>query len=53
MPFASGGLIDTMARIVGQKVGDVFKQTVIIDNRPGATANLDAGLAARAAPDDD
>ncbi|MGA0024314.1 MAG: tripartite tricarboxylate transporter substrate binding protein [Burkholderiales bacterium] len=40
-----------MARTVAVKLTDSLGQQVIVDNRPGANANLAAGIAARAAPD--
>lgn len=50
-PFAPGGATDALARIVGQQLTERWKQTVIIDNRPGAGGNIGAELGARAAPD--
>lgn len=35
VPYASGGAIDTTARAVAQKMGDVLRQSIVIDNRPG------------------
>ena len=49
--YAPGGGTDTMARTVAVKLTDSLGQQVIVDNRPGANANLAAGIAARAAPD--
>ena len=49
--FAPGGINDLLARMVGQKLNDVWKQPVIIDNRPGAGGNLAAGLVAKSTPD--
>lgn len=49
--YAPGGGTDIMARTVAAKLSDSLGQQVIVDNRPGANANLAAGIAARAAPD--
>ncbi len=51
VPFAAGGAVDTLARIVSPKMGDVLHQPVIIDNRPGAGGNLGADVVAKSAPD--
>jgi tripartite-type tricarboxylate transporter receptor subunit TctC len=51
LPFPPGGGTDTLARIVGQKVSESVGQPLVMDNRPGAGANIGAELAARAAPD--
>ena len=51
VPFPPGGGTDTLARIVGQKLGETLGQQVIIDNRPGAGTNIGAEIAARSAPD--
>ncbi|HSC96763.1 MAG TPA: tripartite tricarboxylate transporter substrate binding protein [Burkholderiales bacterium] len=50
-PFAPGGATDVLARIVAQKLGERWGQSVIVDNRPGAGGNIGAELAARATPD--
>ena len=48
---STGGGVDFMARLYGQKVSDVLKQPVVVDNRPGATGTIGMQLVARAAPD--
>ena len=50
-PFSPGGATDRLARLVGQKLGEQWRQSVIVDNRPGAGGNIGAEVAARAAPD--
>lgn len=49
--FQPGGLNDIVARIIGQKLADVWGQPVIVDNRPGAGGNLGTELVAKSAPD--
>ena len=50
VPYAAGGAVDIVARTVGQPLGEALKQAVIVDNRPGASANIGMELAAKAAP---
>ncbi len=50
VPYTSGNT-DTTARIFGQKLGERLGQQIVIDNRPGAGANIGAEIAARSAPD--
>ena len=49
--FPAGGTLDTLARIIAQKLGDTWGQSVLVENRPGAGGNIGAASAARAAPD--
>jgi tripartite-type tricarboxylate transporter receptor subunit TctC len=51
VPFAAGGAVDSVARVVGQKMSESLGQPVVIENRPGAGGNLAAEVVARAAPD--
>ena len=52
VPFAAGaGVLDIMARLVGQHLGTSLGQQVMIDNRPGAGGNVGAEVAAKAASD--
>lgn len=51
VPFAPGGATDISARIVGQKLGEMWGQTVVIDNRGGAGGNIGGTEAAKSAPD--
>jgi tripartite-type tricarboxylate transporter receptor subunit TctC len=51
VPFPAGGTTDLIARAVGQKLSEEWKQPVLIDNRPGGGANIGAEIAAKSAPD--
>jgi tripartite-type tricarboxylate transporter receptor subunit TctC len=51
VPFPPGGLTDIMARLVGQKLGEIWGRAVVIDNRAGGNALIGADLAAKAPPD--
>ncbi len=51
VPFAAGGALDVVARIVGQRLTDGWGKSVLIDNRLGAAGNIGAEFVARAAPD--
>ncbi|HST02698.1 MAG TPA: tripartite tricarboxylate transporter substrate-binding protein, partial [Usitatibacter sp.] len=51
VPYPAGGPLDTVARLVGQKVSESVKQPIIVDNKPGAGGNIGADLVAKAAPD--
>jgi tripartite-type tricarboxylate transporter receptor subunit TctC len=49
--YPPGGTSDILARIIGAKLTESWKQQVIVDNRSGASGNIAAELTARAAPD--
>ena len=51
VPFAAGGSTDIAARLVGQHLGRVFGQQVVVENKAGANGNLGIELASKAAPD--
>jgi tripartite-type tricarboxylate transporter receptor subunit TctC len=51
VPAPPGGAIDTIARVVGDKIGASMGQPVIVDNRPGASNNLGTDVLAKAPPD--
>ena len=42
MPFGAGGITDVVARAFADQLGRELKQTVIVDNRPGAGGNIAA-----------
>ncbi len=50
-PFAPGGSVDLVSRLVGAKLAESLGQQVVVDNRSGASGNIGTELAARAAPD--
>ncbi|MGD0026033.1 MAG: tripartite tricarboxylate transporter substrate-binding protein [Xanthobacteraceae bacterium] len=50
-PFAPGISTDILARMVATVLGDGLGQNFIVENRPGANANIGAAAAAKAAPD--
>lgn len=51
VPFAPGGGVDTIARLMVPKLVENLGQQVILDNRGGASGNIGSELVARAAPD--
>lgn len=51
VPNPPGGLVDTSARLVGDPLAKVIKQSVVIDNRPGGSGNIAYQAAGRARPD--
>lgn len=51
VPFPPGGATDGLARILGEKMTETWKQQVVIDNRAGAGGNIGADIAARAPAD--
>lgn len=51
VPYAAGGAVDIVARTIGQPLAEALKQPVIVDNRPGASANIGMELVAKAMPD--
>lgn len=51
VPFPAGGAVDFTARMIAQKLGEEWRQTVIVENHAGANGNVGADVVAKAAPD--
>lgn len=51
VPFPPGGGTDYTARLIGQKLSELWGQPVVIENRPGASTIIGSDIIAKAAPD--
>lgn len=51
VPFPAGGTSDILARAIGRRMSEEWKQPVIVDNRPGAGANIGAEIVVKSPPD--
>lgn len=51
VPYAAGGGVDIVTRLITQKMSEELKQPVIVDNRPGAATNIGMEHVAHAEPD--
>ncbi len=51
VPFAAAGGVDTAARIIGQRLSEVWSQSVLIDNRAGANSVIGTDFVAKSVPD--
>jgi tripartite-type tricarboxylate transporter receptor subunit TctC len=51
VPFPAGGPTDTASRIVGQRLAERLKQTVVVENRAGASGAIAAAQVAKSTPD--
>jgi tripartite-type tricarboxylate transporter receptor subunit TctC len=51
VPFPAGGPTDVNIRILGQKLSEIWGQSVVIENRPGANTGIGAQMVAKSAPD--
>lgn len=51
VPFTAGGSTDVIGRTVSQKLAEVLKQPVVVDNKPGAAGAVGAAYVAKSKPD--
>jgi tripartite-type tricarboxylate transporter receptor subunit TctC len=51
VPYAPGGIVDYVGRLIGQRLSDAFGQNVVIDNRPGAGGIIGIETASKASGD--
>jgi len=51
IPFPPGGGTDFVSRVVGNKLAETLKWTIVLENRPGASGNIALELAAKSPPD--
>lgn len=51
VPFSAGGTTDVVARMLGARLGEMWNQSVVIENRAGAGGNIGADAVAKSAPD--
>jgi tripartite-type tricarboxylate transporter receptor subunit TctC len=51
VPYSPGGANDTVARLLGQKMSESVGQTVVIDNKPGASGMIAGEFVAKSPPD--
>lgn len=50
-PFAPGGAVDILARVIAERLAPVYGQSVIVDNKPGASGHLGAQIVAKSPGD--
>jgi tripartite-type tricarboxylate transporter receptor subunit TctC len=51
LPYSTGGSADTVARLLAPRLQEAWKQTVLVENKPGANAVIGTDFVAKAAPD--
>jgi tripartite-type tricarboxylate transporter receptor subunit TctC len=49
--YPAGGVADVTARIIGQRLGEILGQQIVVENRPGASGTIGANAVAKSAPD--
>ncbi len=49
VPYPPGGSSDIIARVIAPRLAEALKQTVVVENKPGANGNLGAGIVAQSA----
>lgn len=50
-PFAPGGAVDILARLIAERLGPLYGQSIIVENRPGASGHVGAQLVAKSTGD--
>ena len=53
VPFPPGGATDVIGRIMADKIGQIWNQTIIVENKPGAGGNIGVSAVARSEPNGD
>lgn len=51
LPYPPGGATDKLARLVSTELSDALRQSLVVDNKPGATGVLGSSIAAKSPPD--
>jgi tripartite-type tricarboxylate transporter receptor subunit TctC len=51
VPIPAGGVTDVMARVIGQRLQEMWGQTVVVENRPGGNSGVGAQAVERSPPD--
>jgi tripartite-type tricarboxylate transporter receptor subunit TctC len=49
--YPAGGVADVTARIIGQRLGELLGQQIVVENRPGASGTVGSNVVAKSAPD--
>jgi tripartite-type tricarboxylate transporter receptor subunit TctC len=51
VPYVAGGAADIFGRTIGQKLTEAFRQSFVVENRPGANGGIGADFVAKSVPD--